>query len=54
VAELKSEWPRLNRNRWPTSFRNQWPTSPGISRLFGVPVHGAAGVKGAVVQQVEE
>ena len=32
MAELKSEWPRLNRNRWPTSFRNQWPTSPGISK----------------------
>jgi hypothetical protein len=37
VAELKSEWPRLNRNRWPTSFRNQWPTSPGISNFAGQP-----------------
>jgi len=30
VADLRSEWPRSNRNQWPTSFRNRRPTSPGI------------------------
>ena len=30
VADIKSEWPRSNRNQWPTSFRNRRPTSPGI------------------------
>jgi hypothetical protein len=45
VADFKSEWPRLNRNRWPTSFRNQWPTCSGISnrhsfRLIVAPEYG--------------
>ena len=30
VADIKSEWPRSDRNQWPTSFRNRRPTSPGI------------------------